>query len=1019
MVRRTVGYALAYAVAILVGRLIVLPETNLALFWPAAGVGALWALVTPRRRELVVVGGAIWVMATAGLGLTGIAWDAAAVLGIANVVNSVGTALGYSWLTARSSTEPVEWHRGGAAPMRRLGDVGRFTLATAVATTVSGVFGMVGLVVGETPVTGQSALGWVLRNGAAIIIIAGTGLAMRGQNEIVNRRHLAEAVPLLLVSLGVLWLVFGPDSTISLSFLPLAVLVWGGLRLPVPLAALQGATTAVVTLALVVVTSGNPFDDVSDVAAQALTLQAFMMLATLLSLVLATVQWERDRLVSEAAAAGLTSRRQAEDLRVITETIPDALIVMDRDSKVLLHNDAARRWLAPSPDGDGELTSLASPPRRRRDGRALPKRERPSLRALDGETVRGLVVEADDLDTGLPRLVSVDAVPLHDSVTGLPDRALLVLRDVTDENRRLDDVEAAHARTERLIADAPHGVAVLDMRGRILQVNSSLAAITGRTVESLVGRSFDDLAPENRDEIAEHLHRAVLIPGSRVVGEWTVPGPGLDEVHVALTSRVISAQDGADDVILVNVVDLSERRRYEQRLAHLADHDVLTGLPNRRRFEAALAEHLDLCARSGPRGALLLLDLDHFKEVNDTRGHEAGDELIVSVAGVLRHSLRESDLVARLGGDEFAMLLPSADRDGAERVAAVVVEAVRENSRTLEGVNRRVTASIGVVTFAGAHERAEDVLALADMLMYDAKDAGRDRYTVLDDSTSVQPRSGARMEWKARIEAALENDQFELYLQPLLHLDSGRVTSAEALIRLVDRDVPVSPGAFIGVAERAGLAPAVDSWVVRHGIALLGRLLEVDPAMRLSVNLSAHSIGDPAIALTIEHALQEHGVDPHRLTVEVTETAAVADVEAARGFAEPLRALGVEFSLDDFGAGYGSFYYLKHLSFDTIKIDGEFVKGAHDSAVDRAILRSVIGIARALGKRTVAEFVTDEGALSVVRELGVDYAQGYLIGQPVPFDQFVSTHLVGDRGLWIGLPPVEDDHGAHPALAPS
>ena len=241
----------------------------------------------------------------------------------------------------------------------------------------------------------------MLRNGAAIIIIAGTGLAMRGQSEIVNRRHLVEAVPVLLVSLAVLWLVFGPGRTISLSFLPLAVLVWGGLRLPVPLAALQGATTAVVTLALVVVTSGSPFGDVSDVAGQALTLQAFMMLATLLSLVLSTVQWERDRLVSEAAAAGLTSRRQAEDLRVITETIPDALIVMDRDSKVLLHNDAARRWLAPSADSDGELDlarlATARPPRRpgaaqagaavaacpRRRDRAWPRRRgrRPRHRA--------------------------------------------------------------------------------------------------------------------------------------------------------------------------------------------------------------------------------------------------------------------------------------------------------------------------------------------------------------------------------------------------------------------------------------------------------------------------------------------------------------------------------------------------------------------------------------------------------------------------------------------------------------
>ncbi|HYN30502.1 MAG TPA: MASE1 domain-containing protein, partial [Dermatophilaceae bacterium] len=353
-----VAYGVAYALAILIGRLIVLPETGLALFWPAAGVGALWALVAPRRRELVVVSVAIWGLSAAGLALTGLPRDAAVVLGLANVVNSVGTAIGYTWLTARSTAEPVEWHGGGAAPLRRLGDVGRFALAAAVATTLSGVIGMAGLAVGETPVTGQTALGWLLRNGAAIVIIAGTGLAMRGHAEVVSRRHLVEAVPVLLASLAVLWLVFGPGRTISLSFLPLAVLVWGGLRLPVPLAALQGATTAVVTLALVVVTSGSPFGDVGDIAGQALTLQAFMMLATLLSLVLSTVQWERDRLVSEAAAVGLRSRRQAEDLRVITETIPDALIVMDREGKVLLHNNAARRWLAPSQDDADELDAL-------------------------------------------------------------------------------------------------------------------------------------------------------------------------------------------------------------------------------------------------------------------------------------------------------------------------------------------------------------------------------------------------------------------------------------------------------------------------------------------------------------------------------------------------------------------------------------------------------------------------------------------------------------------------------------
>jgi diguanylate cyclase (GGDEF)-like protein/PAS domain S-box-containing protein len=623
------------------------------------------------------------------------------------------------------------------------------------------------------------------------------------------------------------------------------------------------------------------------------------------------------------------------------------------------------------------------------------------VRALAGETVRGALVLSEDRYSGEQRLVAIDAVPMHDGGDDLVERVLLVFHDVSDEQARLHALEAERQRTERLISDAPHGVAVLDLAGRVLQVNDSLAAMAGRTVEDVVGMAFGDLSPTHRDKMAVYLERAVAFPGELLVGDWTIESLDGSDAHVSLTSRVLSSPDEEDEVILVNVVDFSERRRYEERLTYLADHDALTAMPNRRRFDQALEEHLRLCARRGPSGALLLLDLDNFKEVNDTMGHTAGDELIVSISTVVRDSLRGGDLVARLGGDEFAVLLPDADQAGAESVARMLVERVRAHCQSLDGAKRRVTVSVGAVTFAAATQQAVDPLALADMLLYDAKEAGRNRHAVLDPSGTEQPRSGARLEWMARIEAAIENDAFELYLQPILDVRSNRVVAAEALLRLVDRDgAPVSPGRFVHVAERAGLAPELDKWVIRHAVATLSRLHQHEPELVLEVNLSGHSIGDESVEREFVEALHRHGVSAHKFVVEATETAAVADVPAARAFSQRLGAMGTRVAIDDFGAGFGSFYYLKHLPFDIVKIDGEFVAGAHTSAVDRAILRSIVGVARNLGKETVAEFVAEAAVLDVVRELGVDYAQGYYIGEPVPFDTFVSRHLHGGSSQW-------------------
>ena len=570
-----------------------------------------------------------------------------------------------------------------------------------------------------------------------------------------------------------------------------------------------------------------------------------------------------------------------------------------------------------------------------------------------------------------------------------------IVRDLERQTRR---ARIASDRVERLFDDAPHGVALLDSSGTILRVNISMAVLVGLDPSEMVGHRLAAFEAPGDDRIQDHLARLVSNGGESLETECLLRDSGGNDVHVALSSTVV-ADPQVGEIVMVNVVDMSDRRRYLDRLSHLADHDVLTGLPNRRRFENELQRHLDRCRRHGPMGALLLMDLDNFKQVNDSLGHNAGDQLLVTIAGLLRRSIRETDVVARLGGDEFAILLTDGDQSAAERVAELVVERVRDHAATLDGVGRRVTASIGTVTFLAASQHAADVLALADMTMYDAKEAGRNRAVVLPEGDTRGPRTAARLHWQSRIEAALEQDRFELQLQPIMDIASGQITSAEVLLRLRDDDELVPPSRFIYIAERVGLMPQVDSWVVDKSLELLARIRrEHDPLFEFEVNLSGHSIGNPAIERAITEGLRRHEVEPSALILEITETAAVADVALAREFAGRMTELGCAFALDDFGAGFGSFYYLKHLFFDYVKIDGEFVAHVHESQVDRTIMRSIVGIARELGKRTVAEFVSDPAILEVCRDEGVDFAQGYLIGKPVPYEEFVAQFMPSTVG---------------------
>jgi diguanylate cyclase (GGDEF)-like protein len=401
-----------------------------------------------------------------------------------------------------------------------------------------------------------------------------------------------------------------------------------------------------------------------------------------------------------------------------------------------------------------------------------------------------------------------------------------------------------------------------------------------------------------------------------------------------------------------------------------ADHDHLTELYNRRRLTSELERELLQAARYERSGALLMLDLDNFKFVNDSCGHGAGDRLLKAIAQVLDERVRGSDVVARLGGDEFAVILPEADAEQARTVAEALRRAVREVPSEL---GLPTGMSVGIALF-GSVERStvDDVLAAADVALYRAKESGGDRVELYCGEAS------ARLTWVGRIQDALRDDRFVVYAQPLVDLSTGDVVRHELLLRLVGSDGEViSPNEFLPVAERFGLITAIDRWV-------LGRALELARAgRRVAINLSGQSIGDAEILESVRDAI-DAGLDASCLAFELTETAAVRNLDAARRFTRELTALGCEVALDDFGTGFGSYTYLKHLSARYVKIDLEFIRDVARSEVDGHVVRSIVDVAHALGKLTVAEGVEDAATLDAVRRLGVDWAQGFHLGRPLP-----------------------------------
>jgi diguanylate cyclase (GGDEF)-like protein len=446
---------------------------------------------------------------------------------------------------------------------------------------------------------------------------------------------------------------------------------------------------------------------------------------------------------------------------------------------------------------------------------------------------------------------------------------------------------------------------------------------------------------------------------------------------------VLKKLDEGDRGVVLTALERAERS--ETELRYLADHDPLTGLLDRRRFRAELDQYVSFTARYGGQGAVMIVDVDGLKAVNDAYGHHAGDNLIRQVAGTLRERVRATDLVARLSGDEFAILMPQTDTAGALQLGEDLRAQVAESARPAPGA-QGATISVGIAMFGGGRGGAEAVLVAADQAMYRAKEGGRNRIAVFRDPSEPQRGPKRSQTTAARIRDALTGDRLSLHTQPIRSLSSGEIERYELLLRMRSEEGELLPAAaFIEAAERSGMVKELDRWVVSRALELLAEREGLGAPLTLHVNLSGVSLTDVTVLEFIERRLDEGGVDPSRCTFEITETASVHDhdFEAATGFADRLTDFGCQVAIDDYGAGFGPFHYLKRIPFDLIKIDGSFIEDMPRSDADQLTVKAIVQIARGLGKATIAEYVQDDRTTEMLREYGVDMAQGFHLGRPV------------------------------------
>ncbi|MEZ4266483.1 MAG: EAL domain-containing protein [Myxococcota bacterium] len=585
-------------------------------------------------------------------------------------------------------------------------------------------------------------------------------------------------------------------------------------------------------------------------------------------------------------------------------------------------------------------------------------------------------------------------------------------------NADLEHQFSERTRVERQLAEANNRALVtLHSIGEAVITSDALAVIDymNPVAESLMGISSAEARGHRLSKFGRCLDEKTREPLRDPIEAClrdTVPtlssGIGIllraDDVEHAIEFTTAPIRNAADEVLGAVLVfkDVTEARQTALQMAHHAMHDALTGLVNRREFERRLSHAVASARLQGARHALCYLDLDQFKLVNDTAGHAAGDELLKLLTDILRRSVRSRDTLARLGGDEFGLLLSNCPPQKAQEIAESIVVAIRDFKFVWQERTFQVGVSIGLVPIESDADGTDSLLSRADVACYTAKDLGRNRVYTYDAQNAYPKRRHAELIRAAELRDALEEGRFRLWHQPIAALDNDSAEGfrCELLLRLEDRQGGiVAPNSFIPAAERYGLMGSIDRWVIQTAFRSYAEAFASRPNTQMSINLSGNTLTDDGLARFVKSELKSAGLSGERVCFEITETAAVHHMGPAIRFIGEMRNLGCRFALDDFGSGLSSFGYLKQLAVDYLKIDGSFVRGITESRIDGAMVSAINDVGHEMSLRTVAEYAETEAIVEQLRRMGVDYAQGFAVGRPVPLPGLagMSARSRGER----------------------